>query len=362
MFKISKIERIIRNPSFGLIPLLVFSFLVCYINSRIALGIALLLSLMGLIFLKKRNRLIFDVSTLTFLMAFLLSFTNLSDLPFSNKFFIVEIIFVGILVFIRLSKGRLLTIAARDKQSRNFLKESFRVAFQSQYVLTFHLLLVLLFFVTGNSTTSFAATTFLISLAQIMIIGLILIETIRLHLLRKKLYSEEWLPVVTETGQVMGKVAKSVTKDLKNKLMHPVVRVALMNNGSIYLAERDPSRLLNPGKLDYPFEKYMQFNDDIDATVKSIISKECGNENLPLRFMLKYVFENDVTKRLIFLYISEVDDEEQFKNLNLYGGKLWTAAQIEDNIGTDIFSECFELEFEYLKNTLLLAQQFKKTL
>ena len=50
------------------------------------------------------------------------------------------------------------------------------------------------------------------------------------------------------------------------------------------------------------------------------------------------------------------------KKLNLEGGKLWSATQIEDNIGTGIFSECFELEFEYLKNTLLLAQRFKKTL
>ena len=29
---------------------------------------------------------------------------------------------------------------------------------------------------------------------------------------------------------------------------------------------------------------------------------------------------------------------------------LW----FEDNMGSDIFSECFELEFEYLKNTVLM--------
>ncbi|HBT86119.1 MAG TPA: hypothetical protein DEB12_09490, partial [Porphyromonadaceae bacterium] len=264
----------------------------------------------------------------------------------------------------RLSKGRLLTIAARDrdKVSKGFLKESFRVAFQSQYGLTIHLLLVLLFFVSGNREISSVTTTILITLVQIIIFGLILVETTRLHILRRKLYKEEWLPVVSDTGQVMGRVAKSVTRDMKNKFMHPVVRVALMHKGSIYLKERDLTRLLNPGRLDYPFEKYMQYNDDIDQTVKKTISKECGAENLPLRFMLKYTFENETTKRLIFLYVSEVNDEEQFGSLNLRGGKLWTTAQIEDNIGTDIFSECFELEFEYLKNTLLLAQRFKKTL
>ena len=28
-------------------------------------------------------------------------------------------------------------------------------------------------------------------------------------------------------------------------------------------------------------------------------------------------------------------------------------------MGTDLFSECFELEFEYLKNTVLLAHRFR---
>lgn len=363
MIETTKIERILRNPSFGLIPLLVFSILIYILYSRIAVIIALALSLIGLIVVKKNSRLIYDVSTLTFLMALLLSFTNLSALPYLNKLIIVEIIFVNLLMFIRLSRGRLLTIAARDrdKRSKSFIKESFRVAFQSQYGLLFHLLLILLFFVSGNNEASFVTTILMISLVQIIIIVIILFETTRLNLLRKKLHKEEWLPVVTETGQVMGRVAKSVTKDMKNKFMHPVVRVALMNKDSIYLKERDLTRLLNPGKLDYPFEIYMQYNDEIDAAVRKLISKECGAEDIPLRFMLKYTFENEVTKRLIFLYVSEIDDE-QFVNLNLQSGKLWTTAQIEDNLGADIFSECFELEFEYLKNTLLLAQRFKKTL
>jgi hypothetical protein len=336
MLGVTKIDRILRNPSLGLIPLLVFSILICYIDSLIAVGVALILSLIGLIAVKTRNRLIYDISTLTFLMALLLSFTSLSDRSVLSKFVVVETIFVILLIFIRLSKGRLLTIAARDrdKAAKNLLKESFRVAFQSQYSLTFHLLLILLYFATGNREYSNTANTFIINIAQIIIIGLIFVETTRLHLMRRRLFSEEWLPVVTETGQVTGKVAKSVTTDLKNRFMHPVVRVALMSKGEIYLKERDQMRVLNPGKLDYPFERYMQFNDKIDDTVKKIFRKECGSESLPLRFLLKYTFENEVTKRLIFLYVSEVNDEEQLKKLNLEGGKLWTATQIEDNIGS----------------------------
>src|SRR5690606_2803937 len=119
-------------------------------------------------------------------------------------------------------------------------------------------------------------------------------------------------------------------------------------------------RVLNPGKLDHPFEEYMEFKGELDKSVRESIGKECGNDNIPVRFLLKYTFENEITKRLILFYVAEIDDDVMFNSLNLQGGKLWTTAQIEDNMGLEIFSECFELEFEYLKNTLLLVQQYKK--
>jgi len=245
---------------------------------------------------------------------------------------------------------------------KNYLKEAFRVAFQTQYGLSMHLLLVLLVFLFYGEDGSFAEESFIMATGQVVLLLIIMMESWRLYLLNRKLLSEEWLPVVTERGEVTGRVAKSITKDMKNKFMHPVVRVALIYKGTIYLKERDASRLLNPGLLDYPFEKYMQFNDDIDVTVRNSIAKECGGQNIPLRFLLKYTFENETTKRLIFLYVSDIDEEELFNSLPLSGGKLWTEAQIEDNMGTSIFSECFELEFEYLKNTVLLAHQFRNKL
>lgn len=359
-----ELKNIFRNPALGLVPLFVFSILIALISSRIALSVALFLSLLGVVFVNKQSRLIFEVSSITFIVSFILSFTTLSDLPTLNKYIVVEIIFVLFVIIARLSKDRLMAKVAKHKNRiiKNYLKQSFRVAFQVQYGLTFHLLLFFLYFITYNSKVFFVNTAFMIVTCQIILLFIIVIETTRLHILSKKLFKEEWLPVVNEAGDVRGRIAKSVTKDLKNRFMHPVVRVALIHRGAIYLNERDQARLLNPGKLDYPFEKYMEFNDELDAAVRETVRKECGSDELPLRFMLKYTFENDVTKRLIFLYVSEIDDDELFNSISLQKGKLWNISQIEDNIGKNIFSECFELEFEYLKNTVFLAHQYKKTL
>jgi hypothetical protein len=356
-------QKILRNPAFGLMSMFIFSILVLCADFRIATGVALALSVAEYLAVKKYSRLIYDISIFTFIVALLFSFTVFARLPVFNRFAIVEIIFVISLIITRLSRGRIVTRVAKEHNLmlKNCLTESFRVAFQTQYGLSLHLLVVLAFHLLDNAGERFVDSTVMIVVCQIILLGIMIMEAARLYILDKKLFREEWLPVVTEKGDVTGKVAKSITKVLKNKFMHPVVRVALIYKGWIYLQARDHDRLLNPGKLDYPFEKYMQFNDKVEQTLRESIRKKCGGNDIPLRFLLKYTFENEITKRLVFLYVSDIEDEKIFNSLRLEGGKLWPVSQIEDNTGTGIFSECFELEYEYLKNTVLLAYQFRNS-
>jgi hypothetical protein len=343
--------------------MLIFSVLVLYADFRIATGIALALSVAEYVAVKRYGRLIYDISVITFIVALLFSFTVFSLLPVFNRFVIVEIIFVILLIIARLSRGRMVMRVARERNPvlKSCLKESLRVAFQTQYGLLIHLLLVLASHLFDAAGVRFVDGTAMIIVCQVILLVIMIMEAARLYILDRKLYREEWLPVVTAGGEVTGKVAKSITMISKNRFMHPVVRVALICKGWIYLQERDGGRLLNPGKLDYPFEKYMQFNDKLDQTLTGI-RKKCGSSDIPLRFLLKYTFENEVTKRLVFLYVSDIEDEKVFNRLHLEGGKLWTASQIEDNMGTGIFAECFELEYECLKNTVLLAYRFKNSL
>lgn len=341
-------------------PMLLFSFLAGIVTIYAAVGVALLLSLAGFLWVEKPLRLIYQLSLVTFLIAFILSLFHFTPEMLINSFLIVEIIFLFSLIVARFSHSRMVSRLVKRENviARNYLKETMRVVFQTQYGLLIHLLLVMGALLLGGPGFGGLHQPWILITAQAVLLVVILLESGRLHLLTRKLYKEEWLPVVNESGEVTGKVAKSITKDLKNRFMHPVVRVALIYRGKIYLREREASRLLNPGLLDYPFEKYMQYEHDIDESVHNSISRECGNKQIPLRFLLKYTFENDVTKRLIFLYVADIKEEELFNSLHLSGGKLWTEAQIADNMGTGLFSECFELEFEYLKNTVLLAYRF----
>ena len=139
-------------------------------------------------------------------------------------------------------------------------------------------------------------------------------QVLKISNLVARLRKEEWIPIVTEKGEVTGKIAKNVSINMKNKFLHPVVRVALISNSKVYLQERPLNDILNPGKLDYPFEKYMLFNHEINLAARNSIRKMVGDEiDFSIKFLLKYVFENEDTRRLIFLFTANIDDEDLIK-------------------------------------------------
>lgn len=356
------LQRYLSNPAYGLIPIFLFSFAIRWVGAPAALLIALALSVIGVLVVRKQSRLIYDVSAIAFFISLATLFFFGFQFDRLRTFVIVEVFFLLTLIVIRLSRTKIIVrLMTHEMNSavKNFLNESFRVAFFTQYGFSIHLLLVLLYFIFLDADTSVLHVITLKITSQIIIVAIIVLEVARLRILNVKLKKEEWLPVVNEKGDVTGKIAKSVTRDMKNKFMHPVVRVALVHDGKIYLKKRAESRILDPGKLDYPFEKYMKLNHELDESVHNSIRMECKNDDIPLSFMLKYIFENNITKRLIFLYVSNIESDELYNSLHLEGGKLWTEAQIEDNMEKGLFSENFELEYEYLKNTVLMYNRVK---
>ena len=351
-----------RNPALGLLPLLVFSLFISHVDIRLSSLIALALSIIGFFIVNRHNRWIYKVSIIAFTVSLVWALITFTDIYYFERFVVVEVIFVLSLIAVRLTRPKVLHRAAKKDSptARSYLNESFRVAFQTQYGLSIHLMFVLLLHIFRVDIDIVMIMTGLIT-CQIILITIIVLEETRLRILDKKLQSEEWLPIVNEEGSVTGKVATSVTKKMKNKYMHPVVRVAFIYDGKIYLQERKPTFQLDPGKLDYPIENFVFFKQEIGATVTECVKKITGGVEIPLRFILKYVFDSESVKRLVFLYVSDISDEAMYKSIYLKGGKLWTTAQIDDNMGEGIFSECFELEYEYLKNTVLLANEYMRS-
>ena len=63
--------------------------------------------------------------------------------------------------------------------------------------------------------------------------------------------------------------------------------------------------------------------------------------------------------RIILLCVLNVKNENDMERIANLKGWFWSNSHIEDNLNHHIFSDCFEQEFEFLKNTVLLAYQYK---
>ncbi|WP_165024088.1 MULTISPECIES: hypothetical protein [unclassified Dysgonomonas] len=362
----SGIRRYISNSVIGLLPFVLYLILhsLSRIQEQYALMASLAIAIIAEILIRGLSKsrmfsITFYVSTLAlaFTLIFWLFAHNYLQVPNTYSSF-CEICIVSMLIGIRLSKTFIATKFFRKRSllQKAFLNEFYHIASLLQYTLTMHIFFVLMYehfkMTIYDDRISDIVVYSVLPIVGILAIGIYQIA--RTGNIVAKLKQEEWLPIVTEKGEVTGKIAKSVSLKMKNKFLHPIVRVALISNGKVFLQERANADTLSPRKLDYPFEKYMLFNHEINLAARNSIKKMMGDEmDLPLKFLLKYVFENEETKRLTFLFIIKIEDEYSIKRTEQMNGKFWSVKQIEAAFADEIFSEPFELEFEYLKNMVL---------
>ncbi|MDR1344947.1 MAG: hypothetical protein LBJ39_06295, partial [Tannerellaceae bacterium] len=190
-------------------------------------------------------------------------------------------------------------------------------------------------------------------------IGVLVIfyEQIRLYTMSRKLKNETWLPVLNDKGRVVGRMAYSAGKNSRIRHYHPIVRVAVVYKGMLYMARREKESIVSPDLLDHPFSRHVLFRHSRENTVQDIIGKLREEVSVKPRFMIHYTFENKKVKQLVSLYTMILNTEEQLRLLS--DGKLWTTHQIEANLKSDIFSEYFCKEFPYLRSTILLAEKVR---
>lgn len=354
------------NPVIGLFPFILFIILhTMNVKEQFALCAGFALAVFGELFFRMyyKSRAFsatFYISAISIMISLIVWLIIHPYVEKPNTYIVIcEVIIICLFMLLRASKTYMAAHFFRQKNliQKALLNEFYDSATFIQYGLTLHVFGIMLYRqFTVSSQNVHISEIIIFSIVPILIILLIgVYQVLKISNLVARLRKEEWIPIVTEKGEVTGKIAKNVSINMKNKFLHPVVRVALISNSKVYLQERSLNDILNPGKLDYPFEKYMLFNHEINLAARNSIRKMVGDEiDFSIKFLLKYVFENEDTRRLIFLFTANIDDEDLIKRNGKMNGKFWTIKQLEDGFADEIFSECFELEFEYLKNMVLV--------
>lgn len=368
----NKIKKGWENPALGILPIMMFLLLdECfpYLQAYTVSALCCFVSIFVLHILKKER--IYSFLLLPASIVFLLYALFLFIIPSEEVFsfytpVITEILLVVTLIYIR-SLKRLVyryirNMAGPAYQKAYFLtslNEFYFVAYVFQNLYTLHLFVVMLYSIMPDSMHSGRMTHFFYCDMGILIgLCILIYEQIRILMVQGRLKKEMWLPVLNDQGTVVGCIAYSVSRLLPKKYYHPIVRVAIVYNGMLYLVKRSAHCFVSASSLDYPVSKYVLFRQSLNTALRDALAplaREAGL--LKPHLLIRYVFENRQVKHQVSLFVVCLKNETQVKlNACHHQGKFWTVRQIEENLGTGVFSEYFEKEFPYMKNTVLFAE------
>lgn len=368
----TRIRKSWENQALGILPLLLFLLLdnyISYLQAYTVSAIFCVLSMFVFHILRKDKIYSFMLlpSFLTLILyAFFLIFMRVEEVLAVYTPLITEILLIIVLTVVKIVKRPLLH-RVRDAQhpayekthNLTMLNEFFFIAqlFRNLYIL--HLLGIAFYNILPEEMKDIRFNRFLYrDMGLIIGVAVIVYEQIRLLMVRGRLKKEMWLPVLNDKGSVIGCIAYSVSRLLPKKYYHPIVRIALVHKGMLYLAKRNEYAYVSASMIDYPFYRYVLFRQSIEAAAQEAVEglKTLVGKIQP-RLLIRYTFENERVKHQVSLFVICIQDEqviEQYKQVQ--DGKLWSIQQIEENLGKGIFSVYFEREFSYLKNTILLAE------
>jgi isopentenyldiphosphate isomerase len=343
----------------GFIPLFVFIAADEIWGTKIGLFVAVGVGIIEMVWIAIKEKrfekfVLFDTLLLVTLGAVSIIFDN--DIFFKLKPGLIELILVAILAISAFSKINIVGLMGqRYMKDASFndaqmaqMRQSLKYLF---YIFAAHTLLVFY----STFYMSKGAWAFISGGLFYILFGIyFLFELYRQRKKQKELANEEWVPLVDEKGIVIGKAPRSQVHN-GSKLLHPVVHLHVLNrNKAILLQKRPITKDIQPGKWDTAVGGHISAGETLEQALKKEAFEEIGLENFSAKLHKTYVYESEVEKELIHMFITF-----DYKNYHVHSdeveeARFWTRKQIENSFGEGVFTPNFESEFLLLKKLKLI--------
>lgn len=343
----------------GFIPLFVFIAADEIWGTKIGLFVAVGVGIAELLFVGFKEKrfdkfILYDTLLLVVLGAVSIWLNN--DIFFKLKPGLIELILVAVLAISAFSNVNIIGL-----MGQRYLKDT---SFNKAQMMQMHKSLKSLFYIfAGHTLLVFYATFFMSKGAWAFISGglfyilfgiYFLFELFRQRKKQNELSNEEWVPLVNESGKVIGQAPRSQVHN-GNKLLHPVVHLHVINrNKAILLQKRPESKLIQPGKWDTAVGGHISVGETLDQALKKEAFEEIGLENFSAKLHKTYKWESEVEAELVYLFITFDYKNYRVHSPEVEEARFWTIKQIENNLGKNIFTPNFELEFQLLKELKLI--------
>jgi len=358
-----QIKESFFNPILLFLPLLIFLVVDNFYGMNVAWSISFPVALLIAVYVFYAYNRIFIwhllFSILFLVVSFLISIAPIQYASLAFQKLMDEVVwFVFLLLFLSFRKKiERIILRAMPKllPMSNNVNELFRVIWVLFILLAFYITTFSLIQLLGNEQINEYLKYLSITYALI-IISFIVWEILRVQFIRKKLLNEEWWPIVTEHGKIVGSIQNLTSLFDNKKYMHPIVRVQVIEEGMIFLQKRGSDDLLFPTLWDTAISNHVKIGETIEECINRTAEGRYNLKGIKYIFLSNYCHETENEHHYAFLFVTC-----QFPDIKINADlidqtKWWTQQQIEENLETGIFSENFMIEYDLLKRSGLLER------
>lgn len=162
----------------------------------------------------------------------------------------------------------------------------------------------------------------------------------------------EMVPVVQESGLVVGKSTRELVHG-GSRLLHPVVHLHLMDRtGRIYLQKRSSRKDLLPGYWDTAVGGHVDFGESIVEALMREAGEELRLVDFNPIYLERYVWSNERERELVHVFAAIGSFSPRPDPAEIEEGAWLTPEQVNEYFEKKVLTPNFEAEYTRLRNKL----------